>query len=561
MKKATNKRNRGVILTCQGWKNLQSAIQKDTLGKNLTLEELCDRTFLSINTVSKIQGRLEPVDKRSLHSMFDCFNVELSECDYTRPLPKLNSLKVRDNPKHDWGEAPHSSVFYGRSKELRQLEYWVLQEQCRLITILGIGGIGKSSLTVRLGLDIEDEFDLVIWRSLLPAPSVEDKLTSILQSLLYALRKEIVIPRNFDDKLSKLMECLISHRCLLILDNAETILSSNSEIGQYRQGYEGYGQLFKCIGETSHKSCLILTSREKPREIIPLEAEKAKVKSMQLRGLSNSEGRELFEQREFNGTEREWQMLIEHYAGNPLALKIVAAKSQEIFDGEIVRILDYIERGELIFKDICYLFQTQFQRLSMVEENVIYWLAINREPISLAQLTADVAIFVPKRYLPQAITSLLQRSLIEKNGGFFFIQPVVTEYAIQLLIERFFQELLAQNFESLSLFKSHALIKATSPNHIRKVQKRLILQPLLEELLIELGSRNKLEYLLQNLLEQLRYQTAIESGYAVGNIVNLLSCLQVDLRRYDFSNLIIWQAHPHSVNLVEANCQNRAFDC
>lgn len=102
-------------------------------------------------------------------------------------------------------------------------------------------------------------------------------------------------------------------------------------------------------------------------------------------------------------------------------------------------------------------------------------------------------------------------------------------------------------------------MKATSKDYIRKTQKKLILQPLLELLLIELGSKNKLEHLLQSLMEQLRHRTAIESGYAAGNIVNLLSCLQVDLQGYDFSNLIIWQANLQNINLSGANCQLESF--
>ncbi|MEM6752696.1 MAG: NB-ARC domain-containing protein, partial [Cyanobacteria bacterium P01_C01_bin.38] len=561
MRKSANKRNRGVILSLQGSNKLQSVIQ-DNYKSKLTLEELSDHTCLSINTICKIQGRSEPVDKRSLQCIFDYFNLDLSESDYIRPLQKTDNLEAkRTNSKHDWGEAPDTSVFYGRLKELTQLEYWILVERCRSIAILGFGGIGKSTLAVRLALQIQSEFDVIVWQSLQNAPPVENTLKNILQFLLYALRKEIVIPKSFDEQLSKLIECLISKHCLLILDNAETILSSSSQTGQCRQGYEGYAQLFKSIGEVPHKSCLILTSREKPKEIMPLEGETTKVKSMQLLGLNTNEGREIFQQKgDFTGTEREWQMLIEHYAGNPLALKIVAGKTQELFNGRIADVLDYVERGELIFEDIRDLLEHQFQSLSIIEENVIYWLAINREPMFLAQISADISIFAPKRYLPQAITSLLQKSLIEKSGECFFLQPVVMEYAIQLLIERVFQEIVAQKLDSLKLFKSHALIKATSKDYIRETQEQQILQPLLEQLLIELGSQKKLEALFGDLLEQLRYRSAIVSGYVAGNIINLLVRLQVDLRGYDLSNLIIWQAYLQSINLTGTNFQNTAFD-
>ncbi len=320
MKPKTSRRSRGVILTLKGWDKLQAAKTeaefKDNTRERFSLEELSDRMSLSMHTVSRILGRSKPVDKSSLQSAFAAFGLELSKSDYTRSIPPCDSLEARQaSPMYDWGEAPDTSIFYNRYEEMSQLQYWVLEERCRLVTLLGIGGIGKSTLAVKLGLQIQDEFEVVVWRSLQNATPVEDKLTSILQFLLWALRKEIVIPQNFEGKLSKLMECLINHRCLLILDNFETILSSNSQVGQYRPGYEGYGQLLKLIGEVPHNSCVLLTSREKPREILPLEGERTKVKYLQLGGLNPNDGRELFQQKgHFTGTEQEWEVLIKHRA-------------------------------------------------------------------------------------------------------------------------------------------------------------------------------------------------------------------------------------------------------
>ncbi|WP_225912815.1 NB-ARC domain-containing protein [Nostoc flagelliforme] len=193
--------------------------------------------------------------------------MELCKEDYTRPSPPSADLEIRrTNPQYDWQEAPDVSVFYGRSEELLQLRQWILEERCRLVGLLGIGGIGKSTLAVKLGLQIQSEFEVMVWRSLLNAPPVEEQITNILQFLLWALRKEMVIPESFDRKLSKLMECLQSNRCLLILDNVETILSGG-QAGQCRPGYEGYGQLLKRLGEVPHISCVLFTSREKPEKL------------------------------------------------------------------------------------------------------------------------------------------------------------------------------------------------------------------------------------------------------------------------------------------------------
>jgi len=563
--KKTSRRNRGVILTLKGWDKLQSAKftaeLDDNGGNNFTLEELSDRTHLALHTISKILGRCEAVDRSSLQSAFATFNLELEKSDYTQPIIATEELEARkENPQFDWREAPDVSVFYGRSEELFQLRQWILEEKCRLIGILGIGGIGKSTLAVKLGLQIQSEFEVVVWRSLQNAPPVEENLNNILQFLLWSLRQEIVIPESFDGKIAKLMECLANHRCLLILDNVETILTSGNQAGQCRPGYEGYGQLLKRVGEVPHQSCVLITSREKPREIIPLEGEKTKVKSLPLKGLHITEGQELFLQKgQFTGTEQEWQVLIDHYGGNPLALKMVAAGTQELFNGRIASVVEYMQQGIVIFDDISDLLSCQFQRLSAIEAEVMYWLAINREAVSFVDLTEDVLTYTSKRQLLLAIKSLLQRSLIEKSGEHFFLQPVVMEYTTQQFIEQVCQELVGEKSVSVRLFLTHALIKATAKDYIRETQKQLIVQPLLEQLLLKMGSEQKLVILLQEVLEQQRHQAAILAGYAGGNVLNLLTHLQVNLQEYDFSNLTIRQADLQCVNLAGVNFQNTAF--
>lgn len=65
------------------------------------------------------------------------------------------------HPRQDWGEAIDVSVFYGRAEELATLEKWIVQERCRLIGLLGIGGIGKTALSVRIAERVQDKFEYV----------------------------------------------------------------------------------------------------------------------------------------------------------------------------------------------------------------------------------------------------------------------------------------------------------------------------------------------------------------------------------------------------------------
>jgi transcriptional regulator with XRE-family HTH domain len=562
------KRERGVILTPQGWHKLQQAKQeaeaKHNWSRRFTHEQLSERTGLSLHTISRILLRKEGVDKQSLECFLSAFSVELSTADCTRPVPLFPELEARQgNPQRDWGEALDVSVFYGRSPELAQLRQWLLEDRCRLVAVLGIGGIGKSTLAVKLALQAQMEFEVVVWRSLQKAPLLEELLGSILQSLMQMQGENSVLPVGLDSRLSKLMESLRRQRCLLILDNAETILGSGSRAGQYRVGYEGYGQLLRCIGEVPHQSSLILTSREKPREIALLEGEKAHVRSLQLRGLKPAQGRELFRDKgQFTGTEAEWNELIEHYAGNPLALKLVAAATQELFDGRIAAVLQYVEQGILVFNDIRDLLERQFQRLSAVEQEVMYWLAIGREPVPLAELGEDIVTTTSKRKLPEAINFLLRRSLIEKSGDQLSLQPVMMKYVTERLVEQVCAELVGEREkekekrESCPLFQTHALMKATAKDYVRATQRRLILQPVIEQLLTQLGSQRIIEQRLQELLLLQREQLPQQLGYVGGNILNLLVQLKTDLRALDFSEIAVWQADLRQVNLAGVNFQN-----
>ncbi len=188
--------------------------------------------------------------------------------------PQLSISLPQQQPqqkRQDWGEAVDVRVFYGRETELETLERWIAIDRCRLMAILGMGGIGKTALSVKLAEQIKDQFDYLLWRSLRNAPPVEEILGECIQFL--SDHQKIDLPENVDQRISLLMDYLRKQRCLLVLDNAESILLGGDRAGQYREGYEGYGRLIQGAGQTAHQSCLVLSSREKPKELDPMEGQ------------------------------------------------------------------------------------------------------------------------------------------------------------------------------------------------------------------------------------------------------------------------------------------------
>src|SRR5207302_9274763 len=183
----------------------------------------------------------------------------------------------------DWGDALAVPTFYGREGELALLSRWVVEERCRVVSVLGMGGIGKSALAARVMHRVARHFEVVIWRSLRDAPGCSALLEECLQVLAPQPLRDV--PASLEGRLSLLMEHLHDQRALLVLDNLETLLVEGEGTGRMRPGYEGYGQLLRRVGETAHQSCLLLTSREKPSELVPLEGSHKPVRALRLAGL------------------------------------------------------------------------------------------------------------------------------------------------------------------------------------------------------------------------------------------------------------------------------------
>jgi len=77
------------------------------------------------------------------------------------------------------------------------------------------------------------------------------------------------------------------------------------------------------------------------------------------------------------------------------------------------------------------------------------------------------------------------------------------------------------------------LIKAQAKDYVREMQKRLIVEPIAEQLRIQFGNPQALELQLKAMLEQ-QQQQALQPNYMAGNLLNLLVHLQSDLRGCDF---------------------------
>lgn len=449
--------------------------------------------------------------------------------------------------KLDLGEAPSTQNFYGRTDELDVLLRWVVEDRCRAVALLGMGGLGKTALSVKLVelLNAESHFDFIIWRSLREAPKLEKILVDCIK--FFSDQKEVDIEGSISD-VSLLIEYLRSARCLIILDNFESILQNEGDVGLYREDYKNYGVLIKRICESSHQSCLVITSRIKPEDIAVQEGANLPVRSLLLSGLVEDEGVKVIKDKGLIGSELAMRDLVHIYSGNPLALKIISTFIQDLFNGSIK---EFIKQGLIAFAGIESLLDNQFCHLSKLEKEVMYWLAIKREAVTIKELFDDIVSKPVFFKLVDSLEKLKARSLIETADGKFTLQNVVMEYIIGSLIRQVCQEISTGEYK---LLNQYALIEATAKDFVRNRQIELILKPIAQSIPVDdikVKFLDKLSETKANLANKLP-----QKGYLFGNIINLLLYLNIDLSDLDFSNLTIWQAYLRGANLSNVDFSN-----
>lgn len=140
---------------------------------------------------------------------------------------------------HNFPSQPTS--FVGRTDESSEIKQLLIDPACRLLTLVGPGGIGKTRLAIKVASNLEFE-DGVFFVPLQPLSDITDIVSAIIN----------VLPLQISDRgdsLQILLNYLAEPQLLLLLDNFEHLL-------------DGVSVLTQILNETTRVK-LLVTSRER----------------------------------------------------------------------------------------------------------------------------------------------------------------------------------------------------------------------------------------------------------------------------------------------------------
>ncbi|MGL6136853.1 MAG: NB-ARC domain-containing protein [Planktothrix sp.] len=336
------------------------------------------------------------------------------------PNQETSNTKQPETPHQDLSEMPELGTFYDRTPQLQTLTTWILQEQCRLIAITGISGIGKTSLAVQIVQQIKNEFDYIIWRTINVSHTLDEFQQELIQ--LFSQSEKLDSPTTKPKPLS-LIKYLQKHRCLIILDDVHNLFSSGELAGKYKPEYEEYRHFFKQIEKLSHQSCFLLIGWEQPREISQIESQNNPIHTLQINGLDIAAAGEIL--RDYGLSEIDYSILIHRYQGNPLWLKSVATLIQE----SGVNVTDLLQNDIILLpEDVKDILRQQCDRLSDREKQILSILARETQPLKLAKLIDKQPNL--NLELVNVLQSLQRRCLVEKIENSFWLSPLIKQYLL-----------------------------------------------------------------------------------------------------------------------------------
>ena len=398
-------------------------LQRQRRQRRLTRKEFAKRVGCSVSALQKIEYGERRPSAQIAELMANCLDVPLEERSIfvrvargelrtDRLLSKSKLVATLNNSSLITNLPVFPTPLIGRQHEMEELIRLLRDPKCRILTLVGLGGIGKTRLAIEIVTHIENDFvDGVYFVPLVPVNSSRFLIPVIANSIGFNFQSAIPTdPKN------QLLNYLKEKHILLLVDNLEHLINE-----------QGVIELLAELIQQAPQLKLITTSRES----LNLQGEWVfEVHGLPIPEGDSTEGTsvELFLQRarrayvEFNATTDDYPSILricKLVDGLPLGIELAAAWVRTLSCDEIER---EIERGLDILtisardipirhRSMRAVFDHSWKILTEEEQRVLLQLSVFRGGFrrDAAEAVADATLSV--------LSSLITKSLIRRSGA------------------------------------------------------------------------------------------------------------------------------------------------
>jgi len=434
--KELNNRCREILLQCNEFQDYETLntvfVTEELLPFKNEIRKANNRTqlvdFCIENLLGKFTSSGEPVLAIFLATLTDKYHPEDAQHNHLKKLCEaVNSFLMVDNSQtifyntNDIEKLPQArnekclikrvvgleeileiAVWEGRTQLVEKLKYKLFQPGIstnstnfipKFIVLLGQGGIGKTSLAVKLiesagvilkppSLAFESPYDGVIFLRVKEGGRFDEIVQFLFQALEIETAKSV---NNAQEQINLILAKLSHHRFLILIDELEVMLHpANHPLAGYAI-CEDFGTFINDLAYKNHQSQIIITCREKPSNLGDSRYEGSQPDSElvhleTLSGISTEAGVQILQKRRLTDSHEDLQWIAQSVDGHVFLLTQLAA----IAKGKP----GYLRKHpQLVTKNAAKLLRFQIERQSIEGSELLQRICVLREPTNIKGLT------------------------------------------------------------------------------------------------------------------------------------------------------------------------------